>query len=210
MWKIPRPLPLNQGAEGACVGFGWSGQLSVGPIFNKTNNAYAKDYYTWARAIDKLAGNVFAEGASVLAGAKVAKNRGLISGYRWAFGINDVIDTIIAKGPVVLGIPWYDSMYGTLNDGRIEVNGPQVGGHCILAVGYYPNHLAWGGNWIALLNSWGRTYGVNGIGWVRDSDLSMLLQNDGEAVIADEIDPHEPKGRIGRAMDSVKSVFRND
>lgn len=171
------------------MGFGWSGQMAVGPIMNPADNAYARQYYADAQELDRSEGRAFAEGATVLAGAKVAQDRGLITGYKWAFGIQDVIDSLVAKGPVVLGLNWYDGMYETGPEGRVAVNGPLVGGHCILATGFVLNHKTWGGNWIRWTNSWGPTYGVNGNGYIREMDLAALLAQDGEAVIADEIAP---------------------
>ncbi len=172
-----------------CVGFGWTGQMAVGPIFNRGSNTYAQAYYMAARRIDRREGRNWPEGASVLAGAKVAKSRGLISGYKWAFGIEDVIDTLCAKGPVVLGINWYESMYETDFVGKVQVNGALVGGHCILATGYIQNHPEFGGDWIQWLNSWGPHYGVRGVGFIRVRDLDMLLKQGGEAVIANEVSP---------------------
>lgn len=185
--QIPYPLPLNQGAEGACVGFGWTGQMAVGPIFNKGSNTYARAYYMAARAVDRAAGRYWPEGASVLAGAHVARQRGLISGYKWAFGIDDVIDTLCVKGPVVLGVNWYESMYDTDLAGKVQINGAHVGGHCILATGFIQNHPQWGGDWIQWVNSWGPNYGVRGVGYISVADLKMLLGQDGEACIANEV-----------------------
>lgn len=190
LWPIPAPLPLNQGSEGACVGFGWSAQLSVGPIYNPTTNDYARTYYEDARLIDRAEGRVFSEGASVLAGAKVAQARGLITAYRWAFGVDDVVSALCAQGPVLLGLPWYESMYGTLPDGRVVVNGQLVGGHCILATGFIPAaENKWRTDVIQWVNSWGPTYGFNGVGYISRADLASLLSQDGEALIADEVNP---------------------
>jgi hypothetical protein len=210
LWEIPRQLPLNQGTEGACVGFGWSALLGVGPIFNVATNRFAQQFYEDARAEDKRNGVDFAEGASVLAGARVAKKRGLISGYKWAFGIQDVVNTICAKGPVVLGIPWFDGMYETDSRGLVSVNGSLVGGHCITATGYWPNHPVFGGNVIQWINSWGPGYGLRGIGYIREMELSYLLSQEGEAVIADEIAPIVPKTRIRRALAIAADWTRRD
>lgn len=188
-WQIPNNFPLNQGREGACVGFAWAHQLGVGPIFNPSTQAAAFNLYREARLIDQMEGNDFAEGATLLAGAKAAKRSGKVTAYRWAFGLDDVIDALCSHGPVVLGINWYDGMYATEAQGRIRVNGPLVGGHAILATGYIHRHPKWSGNWIEVLNSWGRTYGNDGYGYFRDIDLGMLLDQDGEACIADEATP---------------------
>jgi C1A family cysteine protease len=102
--------------------------------------------------------------------------------YAWAFGLNDVLQTLMRKGPVILGINWYDSMYETSLDGLVTVGGPLVGGHCIMVNGYIPNHPSFG-ECVLWTNSWGREYGVNGRGYVKVSDLDRLLKEDGEACI---------------------------
>lgn len=210
LWTIPDPLPLNQGTEGACVGFGWSAELAVDPIAYRVTDQFARTIYEGAREIDRQAGYNFPEGATVLAGAKFAKQQGWIREYRWAFGINDVIDTLVSKGPVVLGVNWYDGMYATEPDGRVRINGPLVGGHCILATGYYPAHPVWGGNWIQWVNSWGPSYGVRGVGYIRDTDLDRLLREDGEACVAMDIAPTNRVPWWQKAIRALGSPFRMD
>lgn len=196
LWEIPRTLPLDQGREGACVGFGWSAELAVGPIELPVSNSSAQDLYANARRIDQREGSNFPDGASVLAGAKVCRGNRTISTYRWMFGIEQVVSTLCEKGPVVLGIPWHESMYETDSVGRVTVNGPLVGGHCILAAGFIPASdpiaIRLGGDHlIPWINSWGRGYGVRGVGFIRVNDLANLLKRDGEAVMATDIAPRK-------------------
>lgn len=183
----PRDYPLDQGAEGACVGFAWAGELASTPVKYMVDNQFARGLYGKAQAEDRAMGNNWPEGASILAGAKAAKNAGLISRYHWAFGIEQVIDTIVAKGPVVLGIWWYDSMYETYENGKVKVSGQRVGGHAIMAHGYWPNHPGFGEDVIMWTNSWGTGYGRNGIGAIRVTDLDKLLQDNGEACVPTDI-----------------------
>lgn len=192
IWTMPGNFPLNQGREGACVGFGWAAELACDPVRIPATQDFASLLYQSARDEDAKTGYRYPDGASVLGGAQACKNRGYISGYRWAFGIDDVIDTLVAKGPVVLGINWYDGMYETAQDGLVIVNGPCVGGHCILATGYWPNHPVFHTDVIQWTNSWGANYGENGKGYIRVSDLDMLLQQQGEACIATDVAP-QPK-----------------
>lgn len=210
LWTIPRTLPLNQGTEGACVGFGWAALLGVGPIYNVADNRFARAFYEDARREDQRNGVDFPDGASVLAGARVARSRGLISGYKWAFGIADVIATICGKGPVVLGLPWYEGMYETDSRGLVSVNGSLVGGHCITATGYWPQHPIFGGDVVQWINSWGSGYGLRGVGYIRTMELAYLLKQDGEAVIANEIAPTRPTTRIRRALNIAADWTRRD
>lgn len=189
IWDVPADI-LDQGQEGACVGFGWADELAAAPVVAKQlpgaptiNNPYAMDLYHRAQAEDRAMGNNWSEGASVLAGAKAVGKLGLISEYRWAFGIDDVIDTIITHGPVVLGIPWTDGMYYTDPRGLVTTSGSIVGGHCLVAYGFVPNDPVFGADMIWWLNSWGRSYGVQGTGYIRATDLAGLLSQQGEACV---------------------------
>lgn len=195
IWAPPKNslLPLDQGNEGACVGFGWSGELQVPPVEIPVHNQFARNFFDGAQRIDQAEGRYYPNGATVLAGAKFAKKMNWISEYRWCFGMEDLIDSLCHRGPVVLGINWYAGMYSTDVDHRVWVNGELVGGHCILCVGWWPRHPKFG-NCFLLLNSWGKMWGDNGIGYVAESDMRLLLINEqGEACIARDI---APKPRI--------------
>lgn len=186
LWKVG-PI-LDQGQEGACVGFGWTAEALASPIrvdlsriktrAPKEPNKFAQYVYAFAKTIDEFEG-VDYDGTSVLAGAKSMQTFRLLKEYRWAFSIDEVIDGIIAKGPVVLGIPWYDGMYEAPN-GILTVSGKVVGGHCILAVGYkvYPG----GEDAVILQNSWGTSWGNNGLAEIKVSELAKLVA-EGEACL---------------------------
>jgi hypothetical protein len=117
------------------------------------------------------------DGTSTLDGAKELKDRGEISEYRWAFGLEQVILALGNVGPVVLGIPWYDSMYDAPN-GELKVSGSKVGGHCILARGVSVTK-----GYVILRNSWGPDWGLGGDARISFDDLGRLLADDGEAVV---------------------------
>jgi len=187
IWSIPdKSFPLNQGREGACVGFGWAAELSAHPHLYDTNNEYARALYHRAREEDRAMGNNWTSGASVLAGARTLVKLGKLKSYRWAFGLEDVIDTLVTKGPVVLGINWHESMYRTRAEGLVVVDGPIVGGHCILVYGYWPGHEKFGDVFL-WVNSWGPTYGIRGKAYLPVSKADQLLRAGGEACIATDV-----------------------
>jgi hypothetical protein len=189
MWFVPKPV-IDQGSEGACVGFGWTNELRARPVQVSLPDPerFAIALYRQAQRVDEWPGEQYS-GTSVLAGAKVCQSLGYIGAYRWAFGIDDVIDSLVAAGPVVLGIPWHESMYQTRPSGLIEVTGEPIGGHCILATGYDPKRRFLKEGFtttfeaVRLRNSWGPTYGVDGDGWITVTDLAALLAGHGEACI---------------------------
>jgi hypothetical protein len=192
----PGPL-LDQGREGACVGFGLAGELGATPVVDQVTNAFALDLYARAQTVDRAEGRDYGPdgGATVLAGIKAAQQLGLVASYRWCGVagvpvIEDVIDAVIRHSPVVLGIRWLDGMYETRPDGLVEVSGPEVGGHCLYVHGWWPAHPQLG-DVLVWQNSWGPAYGEvdvstghgTGRGFIRPADLEQLLATDGDAVV---------------------------
>lgn len=189
LWRVG-PI-LDQGSEGACVGFGWTDEALANPVAvhldwvanNRLTDPYdfALDIYHFAQQIDEWEGEDY-EGTSVLAGAKAMQSRGLLKEYRWAFNIEEVADAVLAKGPVVIGIPWYSGMYEAVA-GVLQVSGNVVGGHCLLVVGYRVADPRIGGeDGFVLQNSWGPEWGDGGLAVIRKSELQQLLFR-GEACV---------------------------
>jgi hypothetical protein len=59
-----------------------------------------------------------------------------------------------------------------------------VGGHAILAIGYNPSSQAFDGKeTIILQNSWGKSWGIDGIAEIVVEDLDRLLREGGEACV---------------------------
>ncbi|KAF4406597.1 MULTISPECIES: hypothetical protein [Streptomyces] len=181
------PVWLDQGREGACVGFSWSHELIATPVpVDEADNAFARDVYREARQVDDWPGEEY-EGTSVLAGAKAVVNRGYMEEYRWAFGIDDVLRTLGYFGPVVIGVKWYDSMFRPAPNGLLEVSPGDFGGHAILVRGVSLKARLAGHSGtvpvVRLRNSWGRKWGVDGDCYMRVEDLDALLRDGGEACV---------------------------
>lgn len=176
IWRASKVF-LDQGQEGACVGFGWTHELGSTPIRYSVDENLARKLYHEARKLDDFPGEDY-EGTSVLGGAKAATSLGFVNGYRWAFGLSDVLLALSFKGPVVLGTNWYSGMFSTDDNGLIHVEGDNEGGHCLLAHG-----LDTFSKRVLLRNSWGKDWGVNGGCWISWADLDRLLHEDGEACI---------------------------
>lgn len=171
-------VKLDQGREGACVGFAWSHELNADPVpIQGIDDAFAQRIYKRAQQLDEWAGEDYS-GTSVLAGAKAVAELGHLIEYRWAFGIEDVILTLSHHGPVILGINWYSGMYRPDGNQYIRPTGQVLGGHAIMAIAY--DHEA-GEIW--LLNSWGAGWGWGGLCRIRVSDLARLLQEQGDACV---------------------------
>ena len=176
---------LDQGREGACVGFGIGHELIARPAEAKTvDYSYARQQIYWeAQRIDPWAGGAypgaspFYEGTSVLAGVKVARRLGWFESYRWAFGLEDLMMGVGYNGPAVLGLAWFEGMFWPDSDGYIHPTGRCVGGHCILcrAVNVKARRFT-------LRNSWGKGWGMDGDCYVTFEEMDTLLRQRGEAV----------------------------
>ena len=190
MWR-PGEVNLDQGVEGACVGFGWVAEALASPVRvipPADTDSWARTVYREAQGIDEWPGEAY-EGTSVLAGAKIMQGRGFLNRYGWCFSVAEIIAVLLNRGPVVLGIPWFEGMYTPDITNRVRVHGQKVGGHCILANGYYPrwpssiSSSPAGQPMVHLQNSWGLDWGVSGGAWISTDDLMMLLADSGEACV---------------------------
>jgi len=175
----PCPEILDQGAEGACVGFSLTHLLLADPIDltirERKQEAFARRVYRRAQRLDQWPGVAY-EGTSVLAGCKTLKRARVVSSYRWAFGLADVLQVVAYDGPVVLGVRWYESMYEP-QGGVLVPSGRVAGGHAVLCNGVDVDRQT-----VTLHNSWGPGWGDSGeanLSWVH---LDQLLREQGEAV----------------------------
>lgn len=169
---------LDQGTEGACVGFAWSHEAMARPVvYPAMTNEAARNVYRMAQKVDEWDGEAY-EGTSVLAGAKIMKQLGFIGSYRWAFGLEDLKNAVGYAGPAVLGVNWYTSMFNPDGDGFLRVNGQLAGGHAILAHGVNVR-----GGYFKVHNSWGKGWGQNGEAKISFDDMDLLLRNQGEACV---------------------------
>jgi hypothetical protein len=177
---------LDQGAEGACVGFAMTHELVARPkVVTGVDGKFARESVYWeAQKADPWDGGAypgaspFYEGTSVLAGIKRLYSLGYIKEYRWCFGLDDLIMAVGYKGPAILGIAWYEGMFNPWPCGHIHVSGAQVGGHAILCKGVSVKNKTF-----TLHNSWGSSWGDGGDCKITWDEMDRLLHEQGEAVI---------------------------
>lgn len=180
---------LDQGREGACVGFAWAHEHVARPYERLGDAAMAREIYFAAQRIDEWAGGAypgatpFYEGTSVLAGAKVSKERGHISEYRWAFNLNDALTVVSRHGPAVLGTWWWTGMFRPDDKGFIRPTGSREGGHAILVRGVNVKAKT-----VLLHNSWGTGWGPGtkwgpGTALMTWDDFGTVLYDQGELCV---------------------------
>lgn len=195
---------LDQGQEGACVGFGYSHELLSKPVqVIGISNAFAREKIYWqAQREDDWPGGSYPgadpvyEGTSVLTGAKVLQEMGFYLGYNWGITVQEIALAIGYKGPAVLGLTMYDGMMEPNKKGFLVPKGSEVGGHCILAHSVTIKFKGLLGmmmrnNWqdvdtdksyITVWNSWGPTWGEMGTAKISLRSMQKLIVEDkGEA-----------------------------
>jgi hypothetical protein len=201
-WGIPEGEPvLNQGKEGACVGFGVTNELRFNPVpIMGLDERFAREQIYWpAQHIDDWEGgsysgaNPFYEGTSVRAGLEAAQELGYVGEYRAA---NNEYEMALAMtlGPVIIGVDWYEGMFRPDKRGYIKPTGAKMGGHCCLVIGLKVTRGPSGSGYYTIYNSWGPTWGDKGTAKIRRVDMARLLDDGGDAFsITSRYNPPQPR-----------------
>lgn len=176
---------LDQGVEGACVGFSFAHELAAVPRrVPDVSTTTARTLYWEAQRVDPWAGGAYPgasptyDGTSVLAGAETARQLGHYEAYHWAASEPEVAVAVSRRGPVVIGTDWHEGMMWPSSDGYLHRLGRVVGGHATLLHGYNVT-----GRFYWVWNSWGTGWGIGGRAKLRADDLAGLLAAGGEAVV---------------------------
>lgn len=196
---------LNQGAIGSCTGNAGTAALgsdSAGRTATNTvvvtetasaatngiftpgqyvlDEAFAVKLYSLASVLDQIPGQYPPQdtGSSGLGVGKALSVLGLASSYSHAFNIQ-AVTSALQQGPALVGIPWYQSMFNTNEDGGIMVDRSSkvVGGHELLISGWDAVGRYW------LTNSWGPEWGIQGRGYLTEDDFQWLLRQQGDVTI---------------------------
>lgn len=179
-WDRPTK-PFNQGELGSCTGNGAVGVACTKPCRQaglRYTEALAKKVYSHATHADTIVGAWPPKdtGSTVLGAMKALRELGLTKGYRWCFGLDDVLKTLSTLGPVEVGVNWYEGFDKPDAKGLVKIGGAIRGGHAFELLGVdAEKKLVWG------INSWGSDWGLEGRFALSWKDLDRLLHEDGEA-----------------------------
>lgn len=172
---------MDQGALPHCVAYAWSHWGYDGPVTQK--KASLPDpgtIYRRAQQIDEWPGENY-DGTSVRAGAKIMRELGYVAEFRWAFTLDEVVQTVLTVGPVVAGTYWYQGMFYPNAEGIIVPTGYLAGGHAYLINGVNTSRKVF-----RIKNSWGREWGRKGHAYISFEHFDSLLRRAGEACVAVE------------------------
>lgn len=183
-WSVGKVL--DQGPDGACVGFAFTHELIARPkVYADLDAQFAQSVYFDAQRIDTFRGGEYPgaspimAGTSLLAGAKVLKNDGYITEYRWARNVGDLARAVGHLGPAVIGLQWFEGMDVLDDDGYIRHTGRAVGGHAICIYGVNQR-----GRYFKAINSWGPSWGDDGRALIDFDDMARILRSSiGQAVV---------------------------
>jgi hypothetical protein len=184
-WNREIPV-LDQGRLGSCTGNAGTGALGTlplaaalpGGLLDSLTEAYAVALYSDATQVDGDPENYppTDTGSDGLSIAKVLTARGLISGYQHAFGIADAF-TAIQRGPLLVGVNWYEGMFDPDERGVVTVTGQLAGGHEFVAVGYDTAADLW-----HFVNSWGTGWAQRGHFFMSTDTFDRLLREQGDLI----------------------------
>jgi hypothetical protein len=169
VWQIG-PI-LDQGEEGACVGYAWRAWMNARPIANRPErHIQARDIYHQAQLIDEFPGQEpTLSGTTVRAAAKIMVRDGHLAEYMWSGSADEILTWVRTKGPLVFSTYWFDSMTEPDENGYIEPAGRIVGGHAMCMYGVGANDDA------LIQQSWGEDHGLEGCIKMRREALSYLV-----------------------------------
>lgn len=168
---------LDQGDTPHCVGFGSAQWCNTVPVDDHFKNADGDDIYYACKEVDGEPGAE--DGSYVHTAAKVLKTRGRLSSYAWTNSIGTMQAWLLQKGPLVVGVDWYNDMFNPDADGYVAPTGGIAGGHCFAVVGELASEDAF-----LCLNSWGKSWAVNGRFKMKHADFNKLLTAQGAECMA--------------------------
>jgi hypothetical protein len=194
-----RRIPiLDQGNLGSCTGNASVGLLGSEPFYDTLDEPQqsqlreetAVEIYSLATQLDPFPGAYQPEdtGSDGLSAAKACRQLEYIVGYNHIMSLEEAYATI-EDTPFIFGGLWMSDMDHPNAEGVVRFGGRNRGGHEWLFRGYD----ATTGLWLCD-NSWGLSFGLEGLFKVPDEDFQKQLDQQADATVFVPIteDPPEP------------------
>jgi hypothetical protein len=150
------------------------------------NEDGAVSLYSAATSIDPYAGTYppTDTGSDGLSIAKVLKAKGIISGYLWAFTVDEALGQLMST-PLITGVPWLTSMFDTGSDGHaghvaINQTSGLAGGHELCVDELVVTGSDKRGWFVGGPNSWGTGWGDQGRWYWTVAEWQWLLSQNGD------------------------------
>lgn len=172
---------LDQGNLGSCTGNAMAQAINTLPLHYKgeklLKEADAVDLYSRATQIDDAPGQYppTDTGSNGLSVAKAAQQKGLITSYSHAFGLDHALGAL-QLSPFLFGTNWYEDMFNPDSKGFVHPGGEIAGGHEIVCVRDT-------GKYLQFLNSWGKGWGLAGRFNLSYADFEDLLADQGDVTV---------------------------
>lgn len=177
---------LDQGDEGTCVGHAFAHRRADATIRTEgITHEYARKLY-----FDATGDSTYQQGAYAIDACEVLRQRGEIESYHWVTDPDELVNTLLQRGPVCVGTNWYEDMFypeGRNNNMYLSVSGQYTGGHEYVVNGI-ETEPADGKPFYRIKNSWGTWWGKHGTARILKQDLEdLLFEQGGDAVLIKEI-----------------------
>ena len=167
------PVRLDQGNEGACVGFGGAHHMACHPWPQMTTEAIATFFYEGAQDNDEWAGDDYS-GTSGNGLMRFLAKSGLIGTYYRVRDFDELCFLLSTKSAVSGGFQWKEGCFDPDRAGFIHYEGEVKGGHYVCINGVdFENEFFW------IVQSWGRNHGIRGEVKVSFADMRRMIADGG-------------------------------
>lgn len=160
---------LDQGAEGACVGFAGAHWFACAPMEQVVSKALAKMFYEGAKDFDSWPGSNY-EGTSVSGLMRFLRKLGVIGEHWWIYDFDTLLKTLSLKGAVIVGAEWREGCFEPDFYGVISFTGLAKGGHAVCA-----DEVDFEKQLIGFVQSWGKHHGQGGRVYMSFDDVKQML-----------------------------------
>ena len=103
---------LNQLSEGACTSFSIGNAVNCEPRRSDIDSDFCFDAYHATTERDEFPGdwNTGQEGTSLRSAMQEWRRRRKISSFAFSYSVEEVVNWVLTRGPMCIGVRWYEGM----------------------------------------------------------------------------------------------------